>query len=525
MKRLFLLSIFITLVFSTIAQNIWTVQTVPNTRLQSNDIHVSDPDGYLSDSAEMSINMALCAIRDTADVFVVTLTSIGDAEPKHFATRLFNYWGIGDAQKDNGILLLFVEDQHALEFETGYGAEATLTDAKCERIFTKTIVPFFKAGDYESGLCAGVAGIVDVYGGEIPMGLKMDLPAINDDEEYSDDLDDFSFIFLLFAFLMVLLPLFGLIFWAVKRKTKSTVSDTYKTFEEDGATYIEGFKTSWSGSPWDGKGCLGGLMIGLSIFVFLFLVIAVVITEFPDLQEDIRVYYNWVSVITLVLYLTWICFRHNYRVLKRAKELAKTSINPKSVYEAAYNHEANKVATWMAPWLGWVYYLTYKKKIHQSDYCQCPNCGETMRKDGMFVLPENHLAENRVGALKFTPYRCANGHVFVVKEQGKQFSKFSTCSKCGAYTLKLDKTETIKEADYTSSGEKKETYVCQHCGDTVTKTIIIPKKVHYSSSSSGSSYSSSSSSGSSYSSHSSSHSSGGSFGGGRSGGGGYSGRW
>ena len=144
------------LTVTMMAQTVWTVGTVPNTRLESNDIHVSDPDGFLSDSAEMNINTALCAIRDKADVFVVTLSSIGDAEPKHFATELFNKWGIGDAATNNGVLLLFVEDQHALEFETGYGAEETLTDAKCQRIFTNTIVPFFKAGNYESGLCAGV---------------------------------------------------------------------------------------------------------------------------------------------------------------------------------------------------------------------------------------------------------------------------------------------------------------------------------------------------------------------------------
>ena len=115
---------------------------MPNTRLNGNDIHVSDPDGYLSDSVEMTINTALNAIRDKADVFVVTLTSIGDADPRHFATELFNYWGIGDAETNNGVLLLFVEDQHALETETGYGAEETLTDAQCERIFTNTIKPF-----------------------------------------------------------------------------------------------------------------------------------------------------------------------------------------------------------------------------------------------------------------------------------------------------------------------------------------------------------------------------------------------
>jgi len=96
------------------AQGLWTVRSVPNTRLQGNDIHVSDPDGYLSDSVEMTINTALCAIRDRADVFIVTLSSIGEAEPKHFATELFNDWGIGDAETNNGVLLLFVEDQHVL---------------------------------------------------------------------------------------------------------------------------------------------------------------------------------------------------------------------------------------------------------------------------------------------------------------------------------------------------------------------------------------------------------------------------
>jgi uncharacterized membrane protein YgcG len=190
--------LLICLNITMMAQREWTVKTVPNTRLQSNDIHVSDPDGYLSDSIEMTINTALCAIRDKADVFVVTLASIGDARPKSFATELFNYWSIGDAETDNGVLLLFIEDQHSLEFETGYGAESTLTDAQCQRIFTNTIKPFFKAGDYEGGLCAGVADIVEVYGGEIPMGLKATLPS-GDNEVEGKTKEDFSFIFGLFA--------------------------------------------------------------------------------------------------------------------------------------------------------------------------------------------------------------------------------------------------------------------------------------------------------------------------------------
>ena len=503
---------------TTMAQTAWTVHIVPNTRQVSNTIHVSDPDNYLSDSVEAVIDSALCAIRDRADVFVVTLTSIGDADTKHFATELFNYWGIGDAETDNGVLLLFVEDQRALEMETGYGAEEALTDAKCERIFTTAMAPYFRAGDYEGGLCSGVAEIVSVYGGEVPMGLKTTLPS-NDD----DDLELYGIPFILFALLIVLLPLLGIIFWAVKHKTKAPGGDVFKSVQEDGVTYVDGFKTSWSGSPWDGKGCLGGLTIGLSIFVFLFLVIMVLVAVCPDYEDNRWYYYNWVAVFTTVLYLTWICFRHNHRVLKTAKTLSASSINPKSVYEAAYNHTANKVATWMAPWLGWVYYLIYKKKIKDHDDCQCPKCGDMMQKYSMFSLPENHDAEEKADALKFTPYCCHNGHVIVVKEHGKQYDKFTTCSKCGAYTLKHIKTETVRAATYSESGEEKKTYECQHCGDIVTKTVVLPKLVRYTSGGGG--YSSGSSSGRSYSSHSSSHSSGGSFGGRHSGGGGHSGRW
>lgn len=520
MKRIALFLMLFSLVFNAMADRVWTVRSVPNTRLQSSDIHVSDPDGYLSDSTEITINTALCAIRDKADVFLVTLASIGDAEPKSFATELFNYWGIGDAETDNGVLLLFVEDQHSLEFETGYGAESTLTDAKCQRIFTNTIVPFFKAGDYEGGLCAGVADIVEVYGGEIPMGLKSTLPIADYDGKDEGLGDDVPFFFMFFAMVLFVMPIVGIVFWQRKRRLgKIAVTDTYHAVEEKGATYIDGFKTTWSGSPWEGKGCLGGLMIGLSIFVILFLVIGFMTVRYPDLEE--KVLFNRVSIITLLLYLTWVCFRHNHRVLKTAKTLAKQSINPRSVYQAAFENKGNRLATWMAPWLGWIYHRIYKKQLSHSEECTCPKCSGPMKEYAGFSLPENHLAEERVGALKFTPYRCGNGHVVVVKEHGSKYSKFETCPKCRAYTMMTTDTKTIKVNDYSHNGELLETYVCQHCGETLTKTVVIPKLVHYSGSSG--SYSSP---GKSYSHHSSSsHSSGGSFGGGHSGGGGYSGKW
>ena len=56
MKKLLLFLLLVSQ--AAFAQTVWTVQSVPNTRLKGNEIHVSDPDGYLSDSAEWFINKA-----------------------------------------------------------------------------------------------------------------------------------------------------------------------------------------------------------------------------------------------------------------------------------------------------------------------------------------------------------------------------------------------------------------------------------------------------------------------------------
>jgi uncharacterized protein len=134
------------------------------------------------------------------------------------------------------------------------------------------------------------------------------------------------------------------------------------------------------------------------------------------------------------------------------------------------------------------------------------------------MLPENHAAEQRLGVMNFTPYRCVNGHTYVVKENGPEYIHYVTCEKCGAMTAKKTKEVTVRAASYSHQGEKELTYECKHCDSIYTSILVIPMLVHASSSSSSSSSSRSHSS-------SSSHRSGGSFGGGRSGGGGYSGRW
>ncbi len=95
----------------------------------------------------------------TDEVAVLVVDTTGDETIEHYATRTFNNWGIGKADKNNGVLLLVAVDDRALRIEVGTGLEQTLTDGEAEEIIYGTITPEFKAGDYRAGILAGLDAI------------------------------------------------------------------------------------------------------------------------------------------------------------------------------------------------------------------------------------------------------------------------------------------------------------------------------------------------------------------------------
>ena len=522
MKRVALFLILcVLLAQAAFAQHAWTVRTVPNTRLESDLIHVSDPDGYLSDSTESYINEALSAIRDRADVFVVTLYSIGDDEPKHFATALFNYWGIGDAETDNGVLLLFVEEQRALEFETGYGAEATLTDAECSWIFNQTIVPYFKAGDYEGGLCAGVADIVEVYGGVVPDGLMSNIISREGDyDDYSDgDGDDMStgeaVAVLFFLAIVVVVPIISFLRWITGllagKKKNEVLMDDVGTFEEDGFQMIDVVPVKWTSSVWEGKGFLRFLVYGVGAVACFLLAMDFVPQWMPDASVSRQDF--WTTILAVFGYLTGTSLIQNSMLLAKAKKVAKESRSPKGIYDRAKGDAHSVLMRVLAPWVGIPFGMILRMRKKNSVWCVCPTCGADLVEEDGLQLPEKWAAEEAAGAYRYTSCSCPSGHRFVVREQGASYSSVERCQSCGVLASTKVKEVTTVSPSYTDPGTKEITYECQYCHAQRIVTQSIPKLVRSTSSSS---------SGRSYSSSSHSH---GSFGGGHSGGGGYSGRW
>src|SRR5439155_22521929 len=74
------------------------------------------------------------------ELAVVTVDDV-QGTPKKFATALFQRWGIGSAQTNNGVLVLLVTGKRRLEIETGRGVEPALTAAWLADMQASTMVP------------------------------------------------------------------------------------------------------------------------------------------------------------------------------------------------------------------------------------------------------------------------------------------------------------------------------------------------------------------------------------------------
>ncbi len=97
---------------------------------------------------------------------VATVKSLQGSDIETYANELFRAWKLGQAQKNNGVLLLVAPNEHKVRIEVGYGLEGTLTDALASVIISSAIIPRFKAGDVSGGIEHGVDGIISVLDGD-----------------------------------------------------------------------------------------------------------------------------------------------------------------------------------------------------------------------------------------------------------------------------------------------------------------------------------------------------------------------
>ena len=188
---------------------------------------------------------------------VAHVLKIAGDEIDGYANRLFRHWGIGDKERNDGVLFLVAVNDRKLRIEVGYGLEGTLTDALAAYIIRKTVVPHFKSGNFATGIKSGTEQILDV--------LNSDAAALDEwqsrakDKKSSWSLRDWPiavFFFIWFLFMFG----FPLLFYLVKKFGKKIGPDRYRWLgiELDTKKRKRQRDSGWSSSSGGGGGWSSG---------------------------------------------------------------------------------------------------------------------------------------------------------------------------------------------------------------------------------------------------------------------------
>ncbi len=108
------------------------------------------------------------------EAVAVTINSIrdyntGDATIESFATHLFNTWGIGDKEKNNGVMILVAVRDRKVRIEVGAGYESTL-NAAMQEVINEHMLPAFRRDDYSQGIYDGARAMIQKLTGKWPEG-------------------------------------------------------------------------------------------------------------------------------------------------------------------------------------------------------------------------------------------------------------------------------------------------------------------------------------------------------------------
>ncbi|MGL5008452.1 MAG: TPM domain-containing protein, partial [Paracoccaceae bacterium] len=122
---------------------------------------VSDFANVIGPEAEAEIAAELQRHRDETGVHMVavTLPSQVGGRPgeriEDYATRLFNAWGVGDAERNDGLMILVIPSDRVVRIATGAGYDRVY-DGRAQRVIDTTMLPAFRDSDFAGGIRDGV---------------------------------------------------------------------------------------------------------------------------------------------------------------------------------------------------------------------------------------------------------------------------------------------------------------------------------------------------------------------------------
>ncbi len=163
-NKFFLLSLFIFFCLPAVISQLLVTPTYAEISIPDRPLnHVVDLAGIVNDSVEANLNSYLLELeqKTTAQVVILTINSLEGESLEDFSIRVAHEkWKLGQKGRDNGVLLLVSLQDRKYRFETGYGLEGILPDSLVGSIGREYLVPYFKKGDYSTGIFAASLALI-----------------------------------------------------------------------------------------------------------------------------------------------------------------------------------------------------------------------------------------------------------------------------------------------------------------------------------------------------------------------------
>ena len=103
-------------------------------------------------------------------IVVLIIDDLLGYEDWEYATEIGQKWGVGQKDKDNGIVFLIKptggQGERKTFISVGEGLEGAIPDALTGQIINYEVIPYFKEGEFSAGVNKGVTVLIDLANGE-----------------------------------------------------------------------------------------------------------------------------------------------------------------------------------------------------------------------------------------------------------------------------------------------------------------------------------------------------------------------
>jgi len=160
----------------------------------------TDLSSTLSSSELYTLNSALKNFQDsTSNQVVFLMTSSLNGYPlESYTYEVASKNKIGTSTNNNGVLFFVAKNDRKMRIEVGYGLEGALPDALANSILRNEVKPYFKRGDYYSGVASGLNAIMSATIGEY-----------KNKKQNKDDDEGFPFGFIVMIIIFIVLSIRG----------------------------------------------------------------------------------------------------------------------------------------------------------------------------------------------------------------------------------------------------------------------------------------------------------------------------